>query len=455
MLTATKKADIAESSRRAIATLAVPLVLAAVSSIVSDAVDIAVIGRVDAPSLAAVASAVVAFEIVSNVLAASLVAHRATAAQAMGGGDAEAAGRSFGASLRFGLTAATIGAVLLVSLGEVTVTAITGSNEVGQLARGYLIARAPALLVMIPLILLTSSAAAQRLTRFSLYSALVSNALNVLLDFPLVFGLGPIPALGVVGDGLATSIGMGGALVVIALLSRRAKLLDGWRIRRHLISGRWFDGEVLRVGGPSMVSAAVDYLGNLAFFFVLGGLGVTAVAAGRLAFSTGLFMFVAAASLGGAVMVTVARLVGARDLVGAQIARRNGASLLLAVGGAASLVLVAAPGWVARFFTSLPAVVEAATTPLRLVGLAGPLIGLCYANVAVLRALKENRIEMRINIASVWLVQLPIAFAGVFYQSLAIAFCGLLGYWGVRWIATGFVVRRCWSRMQAEETPAS
>jgi Na+-driven multidrug efflux pump len=72
----------------------------------------------------------------------------------------------------------------------------------------------------------------------------IANAVNVVLDPCLIFGLGPFPALGVTGAAIATNVGrtVGVAYQLRALVSahrrvrvERRHLRPDWRLMLHLV----------------------------------------------------------------------------------------------------------------------------------------------------------------------------------------------------------------------------
>src|SRR3546814_15954217 len=69
----------------------------------------------------------------------------------------------------------------------------------------------------------------------------VANALNIVLDPILIFGFGPIPAMGVEGAAIATTIGRGPAVAVPLWILFRG----GEHIRGLASQPRW-DGGLLR-----------------------------------------------------------------------------------------------------------------------------------------------------------------------------------------------------------------
>jgi putative MATE family efflux protein len=134
----------------------------------------------------------------------------------------------------------------------------------------------------------------------------VTVLLNVALDPLLIFGWGPVPALGVAGAGLATFIaqlaGLGAYLWMI-FGSRRNKLL----VVRRPFSWNWgIVGQVFRIGIPSAVQNGLFFAGMLFMYRFLRPFGGEATAAAGVG-----FRIVQSAMLPGvAISIAVASLVG-------------------------------------------------------------------------------------------------------------------------------------------------
>lgn len=82
--------------------------------------------------------------------------------------------------------------------------------------------------------------------RTPLWIALGVNGLNILLDWVLIFGFGPIPALGVAGSALASTISQWlGALSGLALVSRKIMPSRSFHMNETL--------KIIRIGGDMFV----------------------------------------------------------------------------------------------------------------------------------------------------------------------------------------------------------
>ncbi|MFB6120912.1 MAG: MATE family efflux transporter [Halobacteriaceae archaeon] len=115
-------------------------------------------------------------------------------------------------------------------------------------------------------------------TTTPMYVRLVTLPTNIALNAVLIFGLGPVPPMGIAGAawGTAAANTLAGVVFLAVLLSGR------WDVRLRL-RGRQFDtgiaAELVRVGLPLAGTRLSRTLGRFPFLFVLGVLGTDVVAA--------------------------------------------------------------------------------------------------------------------------------------------------------------------------------
>ncbi len=137
---------------------------------------------------------------------------------------------------------------------------------------------------------------------------------NALLSWALIFGRLGLPALGLVGGGLGSTltwIAMCGALVGVVLVDRRFR-------RFHLFGNWWrFDGPrtlaMVRLGWPIGVTMALEMgVFALAAYF-MGWIGAPAVAAHAIALQLAALTFMVPLGLGQAATVRVGLALGRKD----------------------------------------------------------------------------------------------------------------------------------------------
>lgn len=105
----------------------------------------------------------------------------------------------------------------------------------------------------------------------------IGNVLNVVMSFTLIYGLGPIPALGIKGAGIATmtSYTLIFFLLLYAIHAKDSHLSwhrGSWKFNREILQGIYY------IGGSSLGEQAFERFGMFAYTKMVASLGVVALA---------------------------------------------------------------------------------------------------------------------------------------------------------------------------------
>jgi putative MATE family efflux protein len=202
-----------------------------------------------------------------------------------------------------------------------------------------------------------------------------AEALHILLVPLLVFGLGPVPALGIKGAALATVASFTASSAALAwyILSGRTTLsLAGWhgRFERRLFV------EILRVGLPMSLQPFLNNLTLAMLTAFAGALGTTALAGFGAAIRLEYLLYPLSFGLGAGVLAMVGTNIGAGQFDRAARITWTAAALAVAITGSIGLFGVIWPQvWIA-IFNADPAVHLTGATYLMVAGFAYPFLGL-------------------------------------------------------------------------------
>jgi MATE family multidrug resistance protein len=275
--------------------------------------------------------------------------------------------------------------------------------------RAYMWCTAPWLLFQ----LLRNFVSALERPRIVLWISMAGIGVNALLSWSLIFGHFGLPALGLVGGGLGSTLtwlGMCGVLVAVALTDRQ--------FRRFHLFGRWwrFDGErtlaMVRLGWPIGVTMALEMgVFALAAYF-MGWIGAPAVAAHAVALQLAALTFMVPLGLGQAATVRVGLALGRDDRAG--VTRAGWAAWVMGVGfmGAMALVMWAIPHrLVTLFLDDVPAnaaVIALAISFLRVAAAFQLVDGAQVIGAGMLRGLHDTRWPLVFALVGYWVVGLGI-----------------------------------------------
>jgi putative MATE family efflux protein len=318
-----------------------------------------------------------------------------------------------------------------------------GDPPLRDIGADYLAVRAPTLILLVPFTLLAATFNAYERPVFATVAALVVNAANLLLDPLLIFGPGPLPRWGAVGNGLATTFSWVLGVAVLVAAARRFELR---RLLQRPGTGTpvEFVTSVPKLSWPAIVSSAVDYASLVVFFAIVGSLGSAALGGARIGFELMVLLFATASAFAAGARILIGRSVGSGAIEEARTFWRTGQWLLVAPALVIGVAFVAFAKPIARVFTSFTPVVDDAASAIALVGLCVPLLAWSLGNDGVLRALGRTRQDMYSNLIPVLLIQLPLAWLLAHEAGLGVAgaYLGFLGYWIGRASATEILARR-------------
>jgi MATE family multidrug resistance protein len=255
---------------------------------------------------------------------------------------------------------------------------------------------------------------------------LVANVVNALFNWLLIFGVLGFPALGVAGSAWATVIArlfMAGCLLAIIVRHERRHRLGLSDV--SFIHAEWDRvWRLLRLGTPAatQLTAEVGVFGAVAA--LAGRIDPVSLAAHQVALNIASVTFMVPLGLASAGAVRVGHAVGRKDAAGAATAGWAAITLGVSFMGAAAIVLLVAPGALARLFTTDPAVLATSIVLLRVASAFQLFDGLQGVTTGALRGLGDTRTAMLANVIGHWLVGLPFAAVMAFGVGW-----GVIGLW--------------------------
>jgi putative MATE family efflux protein len=202
-----------------------------------------------------------------------------------------------------------------------------------------------------------------------------AEVLHILLVPMLVFGIGPIPSLGVTGAGIATVTSFTVSTAVLAwyVWSGRTPLALSWRAFR--LERRFFT-EILRVGGPMSLQPVLNNVSLAALTGFVGMSGPLALAGFGAAVRLEYVLYPLTFGLGAGVLALVGTNIGAGQVTRASRIAWTGSVLGASFTAGVGLLGFAWPGVWIGFFSTSPEVHTMATGYLWIASLAYPFLGL-------------------------------------------------------------------------------
>jgi MATE family multidrug resistance protein len=294
--------------------------------------------------------------------------------------------------------------------------------------QGYTRAMALTLVPMLGVMLYRTILTAAEKPKVFLKVTLAMLPLNGAANYVLMTGVGPFPALGATGAGVATLLVAATSLAALAVIARRTapgasapSRADASLDWRRMVT-------VLRVGIPIGVATVTEVGIYLAATLYAARLGAADVAAHTLTLRTAGIAYAVPSALLQASMVRMARAENLGDARIGQAVIASSLGLSLILGVAISLLLAGAAAPLAgSFFDASAAGGAAAQIALGLLLLLG-LIELAVnpglAAAGLLRGRKDTRAPMTYVLLGYWMVSAPVGVYLCEVQEM-----GILGIW--------------------------
>ncbi|KQZ66274.1 MATE family efflux transporter [Lysobacter sp. Root559] len=237
----------------------------------------------------------------------------------------------------------------------------------------------------------------------------LSNGLNILLCPLLIFGLGPVPALGIEGAAIATNIGRG-----IGVLFQLWVLFHGGKHIRVTAAHLAWQGAVLwhivrtSLGGiGQMIVAMTSWIFLMR---ILASVGSEAVAGATIAIRLMMFTMMPAWGMSNAAATLVGQNLGAEQPERAEasvwrIGWYNMAYLVIV-----SVLFFLFPSQLVGFFTEDAKVVAIGAEWLRILSYSFFVYGWWMVTVQAFNGAGDTMTPTKINVVFFWLVQIPLSY---------------------------------------------
>ena len=232
------------------------------------------------------------------------------------------------------------------------------------------------------------------------------NVLHVGLAWPLVFGAGGLPRLGVAGAAVGTVASEAMGALALWAAARRRGLLEprgGWADQVELAG-------MLRVGLPVVGERLLTHGMQLVYARLVISFGVAAYAAHQVGLNVEALSFLPGLAFAQGATALVGQRLGAGDPQGARQAGIQAGLVAVGVMAAFGLSYCAVPAFWVSLFTTDPQVLAYAHTLMTVMGLLQPPLAMALATSGALRGAGETRVVMHSAIVGGWGLRLPAAY---------------------------------------------
>lgn len=393
--------------RREILALALPIIGGMTSQNILNLVDTAMVGRLGADALAGVGLvSFLSFLAVAAVTGMSS-AVQALAARRMGEGRENESAISLNGGLLVSLAYGLPMAVLLWFAAEAVVEALVTDPAVVTEGARYFEMRVLAIAAVGMNFAFRGYLSATHKTRLYMRTLMIMHAINIFLNYTLIFGHFGFPALGAQGAGLGTAIsiwcGTGIYFFTVLRHGRGSGFVERLPTAEQLRS-------LLRLGIPSSIQQVLFAGGFTVLFWIIAKVGTEELAVANVLINISLVAFLPGMGFGIAAATLAGQALGRQEPQqayhwGWDVCRVGGIVFLL-VGA----LMVFATDAVLGIFLVDGQLISLGHWPLRLVGVGIAIDGIGLILMQALLGVGASRVVMQVGVGLQWLVFLPLAY---------------------------------------------
>lgn len=248
-------------------------------------------------------------------------------------------------------------------------------------------------------------------TKQAMFIILISNFVNIILNYLLIFGNMGFPNLGLQGAGWATFISRIVMVILMVLLvknhTKMSRFVKGfWQQKRSLLHIK----ELLNIGIPSGLQFSFEVSAFVVAAIMMGWLGASALAAHQIAISLATISYMMASGLATAATIRV----------GNQLARKDYQTLRDAVFSIFVMVIVFELIWTFVFIIGKDFLPTLYINDVNVLNIASKLMvmaaffqlsdGLQVVGLGALRGLSDTKIPTIYTLFAYWVFGLPMGY---------------------------------------------
>ncbi len=394
---------------RALGLLAIPMMLEMAMEAVFAVVDIAFVSRLGTNAIAAVGLTEALVTVLYAVAIGLGMGVTAMVSRRIGAKDPDAAAHVTGQAIWVGGALATVIGVCGVIYAADLLHMMGASESVIAEGEGFTAILLGGSASILYLFLLNAAFRGAGDAPVALRSLTLANAINIVLDPCLIFGLGPFPELGVTGAAVATTIGRGIGVIYLVYTLFGGKGRLSFQLS-HLVPAPRLMLRMIRISVGGIGQFLISTSSWIVIMRVVALYGSAPIAAYTVALRLIEFALLPAWGLGNAAATLVGQNLGAEKPERAEQsvwrASKYNAIFMTVIG---IVMIVLAPQIVSLFSTE-PEVIRYGTSCLRILGVGYPMYAVGMIIIQALNGAGDTTTPSVMNFICFWLLQIPLAY---------------------------------------------
>ena len=394
---------------RALGLLAIPMMLEMSMEAIFAVVDLAFVSRLGTNAIAAVGLTEALITVLYAVAIGLGMGVTAMVSRRIGEKDPDAAAVVTGQAIWIGAGLAIVIGVTGVIYAADLLRLIGASEAVISEGRGFTAMLLGGSASILYLFLLNAAFRGAGDAPIALWSLTLANAINIVLDPCLIFGLGPFPELGVTGAAVATTIGRGiGVLYLFYSLFRGNGRLT-LQLRQCVVVPRII-GRLIRISIGGIGQFLIATSSWIVVMRIVALYGSAPIAAYTIALRLIEFAFLPAWGLGNAAATLVGQNLGAARPDRAEKSVWRASRYNAIFMGILGLVSVVLAPQIVGLFSSEAEVVRIGTSCIQILGIGYPMYAVGMIVIQALNGAGDTYTPSVLNFICFWMLQIPLAY---------------------------------------------
>lgn len=248
-------------------------------------------------------------------------------------------------------------------------------------------------------------------TKYAMYATIITNIVNVLLNFALIYGLWIFPRLEIVGAALGTLFSRIVMVIFlyVVLMKKKKFVIYMKRLQFHKLKKKVFN-KIINLGFPTALQMLFEVGLFTASVLLAGTLGALSQAANQIALKLASTTFMIAVGIGVASTIRVGNQKGLKNYVELKRIAFSNFLLVLLIMFAFSIGFVLLKDVLPWMFTDNLEVISVASSLLIVAGLFQLSDGLQAVILGGLRGLQDVKWPSILSFIAYWIIGFPICY---------------------------------------------
>ena len=397
------------SINKAIFLLSIPMILEMLMESIFAIVDIYYVSRVSVNAVATIGLTESMITLVYAVAIGLSMAATAIVARRIGEKDAEGASKAAVQVIFLGIAVAFVIMIIGILYSKELLALMGAEPDLIEEGYGYTKVLMGGNMTIMLLFLINAIFRGAGNASIAMWTLILSNGLNIILDPIFIFGLGPIPAFGVEGAAIATTIGRGTAVLFQLFI-----LFKGYGIIKIRFRNLILDLKVMiNLIKVSLGGISQFLIGTSSWVFlmrIMSEFGSEVLAGYTIAIRVMMFTLMPAWGLSNAAATLVGQNLGANEPERAEISVWRTGKYNAAFMALVSIVYLVFGAEIISLFNDTPRVVEYGSLCLRIIAAGYVFYGYGMVIIQSFNGAGDTKTPTYINFVCFWLIQLPFAY---------------------------------------------